>query len=81
MRARIGIAMSLYWVGIVQLIDVIAMISALGAIGGLPAILNALMKYSRLAVTRMPGLQLRSAASSTSRALCNKANVPCHCDL
>ena len=47
MRARVGIAMSLYWGGIVQLIDVIAMISALGAIGGLPALLNMLMKYAR----------------------------------
>jgi predicted acylesterase/phospholipase RssA len=49
MRARIGIAVSLYWDGIVQLIDVIAMISALGAIGGLPALLHALATYARLA--------------------------------
>ena len=54
MRARIGIAMGLYWGGIVQVIDVIAMISALGAIGGLPALLNALTKYSRFAIRWLP---------------------------
>jgi hypothetical protein len=55
MRTRIGIAMSLYWAGIVQLIDVIALISALGAIGSLPALLSALTKYARLALGRLLG--------------------------
>jgi hypothetical protein len=58
MRARIGIALGAYWGGIAYAIDVIALVSALGAIGGLPALLNALTKYSRL---------LRSRASSVSR--------------
>jgi hypothetical protein len=47
MRARIGIALSFYWGGIAQAVDIIAAISALGAIGGLPALLNALTKYTR----------------------------------
>src|SRR5450631_3271836 len=41
-RARIGITLGSYWGDIVQAIDVIATISALGAIGGLPVLLNAL---------------------------------------
>jgi hypothetical protein len=47
MRTRIGIALSLYWGGIVYAIDVIAAIGALGAIGGLSALLSALTKYMR----------------------------------
>ena len=81
MRARLGLAMNLYWDGIVQLIDVIAMISALGAIGGLPALLNALLKFSRVAMTRMRGLRLLSAAISASHLLRHQSRVPCHCDL
>ncbi len=55
MRVRIGIALGLHWGGIMQLIDVIAMISALGAIGGLPALLNALTKYTRFAIKWLRG--------------------------
>ena len=55
MRARIGMALGMYWGGIVYAIDVIALISALGAIGGLPALLNALTRYAGLAVRRLPG--------------------------
>lgn len=57
MRARIGIAMGLYWGGIVQVVDVIAMTGALGAVGGLPALLNALTKYSRFAIRWLPRAQ------------------------
>ena len=53
MKARIAIALSAYWGGIVYAIDVIALISALGAIGGLPALLNTLTKYARLAMRRL----------------------------
>jgi hypothetical protein len=67
MRARIGIALGLYWGGIVYAIDVIALISALGAIGGLPALLNALTRYAGLAMRRLQGLYSRSGASSVSR--------------
>ena len=70
MRARIGIAMGLYWGGIVQLIDVIAMISALGAIGSLPALLNAVTKYTRLGVDWLRGRQ--SHTTSAIHACCNK---------
>jgi len=73
MRARIAIALGLSWGGIVQAIDVIAMISALGAIGGLPALLNALTKYTRFAITWLAGRQSRSATTSVGHALCNKA--------
>jgi hypothetical protein len=74
MRARIGIAMSLYWVGIVQLIDVIAMISAFGAIGGLPALLNALTKYTRgLWVV----LGSRAVPTPVGHALCIRRELPC----
>jgi hypothetical protein len=64
MRARIGMALGLYWGGIVYAIDVIALISALGAIGGLPALLNALTKYGRVAMRRLQVLQ--------SRPLCHR---------
>ncbi len=70
MRARIGIAMGLYWGGIVQVIDVIAMISALGAIGSLPALLNAVTKYTRLGMDWLRGRQSRT--TSAIHACCHK---------
>jgi predicted acylesterase/phospholipase RssA len=60
MRARIGMAMGVYWGGVVQAIDVIAMITAIGAIGSLPALLSVLTKYTRIAV-RTP-MQLQKIA-------------------
>jgi hypothetical protein len=50
MRARIGIASGLYWSGIAQAMVVITAISTLGAIGGLPALLNALIKHTRISI-------------------------------
>jgi hypothetical protein len=73
MRARIGMALGHYWGGIVYAIDVIALISALGAIGGLPALLNAVTRYarvamrSRVAMRWWQGPQSRSRASAVSR--------------
>jgi hypothetical protein len=67
MRARIGMALGLYWGGITYAIDVIALISALGAIGGLPALLNALTRYARVANKWLQGWQSRSGASAVSR--------------
>ncbi len=67
MRARIGIALGQYWGGIVYAIDVIALISALGAIGGLPALLNTLTKYARVAMRGLQDLQSRCGASAVSR--------------
>jgi hypothetical protein len=55
MRARIGITLGQYWGGIAYAIDVMAAISALGAIGGLPALLNMLATYTRFAVTWLRG--------------------------
>jgi hypothetical protein len=39
----------------------------LGAIGGLPVLLNVLTKYTRFAMRWLQGLQSRSAAASVSR--------------
>jgi hypothetical protein len=69
MRARIGIAMGLYWGGIVQIIDVIAMISALGAIGSLPALLNAVTKYTRSCMDWLLGSS-RAATRTAAHAFC-----------
>ena len=63
-------AMGLYWDGIVQLIDVIAMISALGAIGSLPVLLNAVTKYTRLCRDWLRGRQFHT--TSAIHACCNK---------
>jgi hypothetical protein len=50
MRARIGIAVGLCLGRIAYAADVLAAISALGAIGGVPALLNVLAKYARSAL-------------------------------
>jgi hypothetical protein len=67
MRGRIDVALGQYLGGIAYAIDVIALISTLGAIGGLPALLNALTRYARVAMRWLQGLQSRSGASSVSR--------------
>ena len=56
MRARIGMAFGAYWGGIVYVIDVITVMSTLGAIGGLPALLNALTKGTRFPTRWLRGL-------------------------
>jgi hypothetical protein len=66
MRARIGIALSAYWGGIEYAIDVITLVGALGAIGSLPVLLNALTQYVRVASRWLQDLQSRSGASSVS---------------
>jgi len=66
MRARIGNALSAYWDGIEYAIDVISLVSALGAIGSLPALVNALTRYARAAARWLQGVQSRSGASSVS---------------
>jgi hypothetical protein len=48
--------MGTYWGGIVYAFDVIALISTLGAVGGLPALLNALTRYAGFAVTSLQGV-------------------------
>ena len=67
MRARIDMALGQYLGGIAYALDVIALISALGAIGSLPALLNALTRYARVAMRWLQGLQSHSGASSVSR--------------
>jgi len=77
MRARISIAMGLYWSGIAQAIDFIAAISALGAIGGLPALLDVLTKYMRVTIRWLLGRrQSANATTSAIHASCNKALIP-----
>jgi hypothetical protein len=67
MRARIDMALGQYLGGIAYAIDVIALISALGAIGSLPALLNALTRYAKVATRWSQGLRSRSGASAVSR--------------
>ncbi len=69
MRARIGIALGQYSGGIAYAIDVIATISALGAIGGLPALLSALTTYTRVAMRwlRGPHTAIRESTSAQPR--------------
>lgn len=67
MRARIGIALSASWGGIEYALDVITLVGALGAIGSLPALLNALTRYARAAARWLQDLQSRSGAPSVSR--------------
>jgi predicted acylesterase/phospholipase RssA len=62
MRVRIGTALGPYWGGIFYAIDIIAAIAALGAIGGLPVLLNALSRYTRAATKWLRGLGPRSTA-------------------
>jgi predicted acylesterase/phospholipase RssA len=57
MKARIGIALGLYWSGIAQAMVVIASISALGAVGGLPALISALTKHAHFPVTWFRGMR------------------------
>jgi len=47
MKARIGIALGPYWGGIAHALDAIAAISALGAIGGMPVLINAVANAAR----------------------------------
>ena len=67
MRARIGIALSASWGGIEYALDVITLVGALGAIGSLPALLNALTRYAKVAIRWSQGLRSRSGASAVSR--------------
>ena len=81
MRARIGIAMGTYWGGMVYAIDVISTITALGAVGGLPALLSVLINYARFAIRWLQGGQLRTTTTSVAiHALCNKARIQCNSD-
>ena len=55
MRTRIEIGLGAYWGGIAYAMDVMAAITALGVIGGLPAVLNALTRYTRAALSGLRG--------------------------
>jgi hypothetical protein len=69
MRARIVLAMGTYWGGIAYALEVIAAISALGAIGGLPALLNPLTQSTRGALHWLT--ERRSRAGKTV-GICGK---------
>ncbi len=58
MKARIGLGLSVYWGSVAQVIDVLAAISALGAIGGLPTLINALAKYASVPLRKLRGRTL-----------------------
>jgi len=60
MRERIGMVLSPYWGSIVGTLDVIAAISALGAIGGVSALLRAATPYARHAMRRWRRRPLRA---------------------
>jgi hypothetical protein len=53
MKARIATALGPYWGGIAHATEVLAGISALGAVGSVPALLNALTGYTRVAARRL----------------------------
>ena len=53
MKAKLGAAMQSYSDEFVQLMDVVASITALGAIGGLPALANVVAKYARSGIRRL----------------------------
>ncbi len=72
MRTRIEIGLGAYWGGIAYAMDVIAAITALGAIGGLPAVLNALTKYTRVALSGLRILQPRAATTPVRHGSCHK---------
>jgi hypothetical protein len=69
MRAKIGIALGLYWGGVAQAVAVMAAVNTLGALGGVPAVLEVLTKYGRIATTRLRGSQSGSGASPVSRSV------------
>lgn len=77
MRARISMGLGAYWSGVAYALDVIAAITALGAIGGLPAVLNALTQYTRFAMGGLRSLKSRAATprqapAITAARLCHK---------
>ena len=53
MRARIGMVLGSHWGGISQALDVVTQISTVGAIGGLPMLIDALAKSARFARRRL----------------------------
>lgn len=52
MTARISTAMGTHWGSIVRAIDFIYALTAFGALGGLPLLLNVATKYARIGMTR-----------------------------
>jgi hypothetical protein len=62
MKARIGTVLGSHWGGIAQAIGVVAQISTVGAIGGLPALLNALTRSARFVGGRLKDLHWRTVS-------------------
>jgi hypothetical protein len=56
MKERIGTALGEHWSGIAQALDVVTQISAVGAIGGLPALVSVLTKSARFARGRLKNM-------------------------
>ena len=55
MRSRIGMALGPYWNSIAHAADIVAAMSALGAVGGLSALLTTATPYIRDAMNRLHG--------------------------
>jgi hypothetical protein len=53
MRSKLGAALQVHSGEFVQLLDVIASMTALGAVGGLPVLANVLTKYARSGIRRL----------------------------
>lgn len=62
MKARIGAVLGSHWGGIAQALDVVTQISAVGAIGGLPALLNVITRSARFAGGRLKALHCRTVS-------------------
>lgn len=68
MRVRIGMVLGPYWGSIVNTLDVIAAISALGTIGGMSALLHAATPYARHTMRWWRGTLNRVAAEKSPTA-------------
>jgi hypothetical protein len=69
MRARIGMALGPYWGSIMSTLDIIAAISALGAIGGLSALLHSATPYARHAMKWLQKTPTADGSSHRQRAM------------
>ncbi len=65
MTARISTAMGTHWGSVVRAIDFIYTLTAFGALGGLPMLLDLVAKYARSAMTRFWSLRRRRNQSDS----------------
>jgi hypothetical protein len=53
MTARINTVIGRYWGGMARVLDIIYLLAAFGALGGLPPLLDVVAKYARHAMTSL----------------------------